>query len=179
MSNFLTAGQADALFDQLQTRNWQQYQIQMFGRWVQEPRLIDWAGGLPYVYSARTLEPRPLSSELQALMERVSRAAGVEFNHVLLNFYRDGQDSMGWHRDNEPELGASPTVGSLSLGCSRDFQLRRPGGALHTLHLAHGELLIMDPPCQSQWQHQLPKRALSRVSEPRINLTFRRILSTF
>lgn len=174
--SFLTPDQADALFTALQSRPWRRYQIQMFGRWVDEPRLIDWCGELPYTYSRRVLEPRPFSPELADLTQQVSELAGEQFNHCLMNYYRDGQDSMGWHRDNEPELGPDPTVASLSLGCPRDFQLR--SSETHTLHLGHGELLIMDPPCQREYRHQLPKRSPSKVRDPRINLTFRRIHST-
>lgn len=176
--DFLSQAQADQWFDHLSQRDWRQYQIQMFGRWVNEPRLIDWAGPVAYVYSGRTLEPRPMSQALMDLTDQVSACAVIEFNHLLMNYYRNGQDSMGWHRDDEPELGPDPTIASLSLGCARDFQLRRPGDPTTTLTLGHGELLLMDPPCQSQWQHQLPKRALSRVATPRINLTFRRVIST-
>ena len=157
----------------LSVRDWRQYSIQMFGRSVLEPRLIDWVGDLSYCYSGRVLEPRAADSSLLGLIQRVSEWAGVDFNHCLMNYYRNGQDSMGWHRDDEPELGVNPTVASLSLGCERDFQFRRPGEPTQTIRLGQGELLIMDPPCQRDWQHQLPKRALSKCAVPRINLTFR------
>lgn len=173
---FLSPDQADHWFDALQSRDWRRYQIQMFGRLIDEPRLIDWCGDLPYVYSRRTLEPRPFSPDLLDLMQQVSDVAGETFNHCLMNYYRDGQDSMGWHRDDEPELGRTPTIASLSLGCVREFQLR--GAQTHRLMLGHGELLIMDPPCQRDYRHQLPKRSANTVRDARINLTFRRIHST-
>ena len=172
---FLTPVQQAFWWQHLSVRDWRQYSIQMFGRRVLEPRLIDWAGDLSYCYSGRVLEPRPIDSALFRLMQQISQLSGVEFNHCLMNYYRNGQDSMGWHRDDEPELGANPTIASLSLGCERDFQFRRPGHSTQSIRLGQGELLIMDPPCQREWQHQLPKRALSKCAEPRINLTFRRI----
>jgi len=173
--DFLPAPLADAWFERLQNRDWRQYSIQMFGRKVQEPRLIDWCGDRPYIYSRRILEPRPVDADVLGLMKQVSHQAGVEFNHCLMNLYRDGADSMGWHRDDEPELGPNPTIASLSLGAARDFQMRGPDESRANLTLQHGELLIMDPPCQRDWRHQLPKRARANM---RINLTFRRIIST-
>ncbi|MNT49849.1 hypothetical protein D3C72_1867260 [compost metagenome] len=98
---------------------------------------------------------------------------GQPLNGVLLNYYRDGQDSMGWHSDDEPELGRNPTVASLNLGGSRRFDLRRKGGSRieHSLELGHGALLVMSGPTQHHWQHQVAKTRTPCA--PRLNLTFR------
>ena len=103
-------------------------------------------------------------------------SSDLRFNSLLLNLYRDGCDRMGWHADDEPELDPRAPIASLSLGAARSFQLRprRPiGGELQTIHLelADGDLLLMDPPTQEHWLHQLPARR--RLREPRVNLTFR------
>ena len=103
--NFLCPQQHADWWRALSVRDWRQYSIQMFGRSVIEPRLIDWVGDLSYCYSGRVLEPRAADSSLLDLIQRVSERAGVDFNHCLMNYYRNGQDSMGWHRDDEPELG--------------------------------------------------------------------------
>ena len=99
------------------------------------------------------------------------------FNCVLLNLYRDGQDSMGWHSDDEPELGPDPSVASLSLGATRRFQLRRRRDRRTRvdLDLRHGSLLVMGPPTQAHWQHAVPKRPKASGAGPRVNLTFRYI----
>jgi alkylated DNA repair dioxygenase AlkB len=110
------------------------------------------------------------------LKARLEEQAGWRFNSLLLNLYRDGRDRMGWHADDEPELDPQAPIASLSLGAARDFQLRprRPVDeerATLTLALGDGDLLLMEAPTQQHWQHQLPARR--RVSEPRLNLTFR------
>src|SRR5262245_47781345 len=103
---------------------WEQRAIVLFGRRVLQPRLIAWAGELGYRYSGQTLEPRPFTPAAQALLERVCAVARLEFNHVLINRYRDGDDSMGLHADAEPELGQDPVVATVSLGATRRFMLR-------------------------------------------------------
>jgi alkylated DNA repair dioxygenase AlkB len=114
---------------------------------------------------------------LQELKERVERHVGCQFNHVLLNRYRSGQDSMGWHSDDERALGADPVLASLSLGCSRRFLLR-PRAALSQspsleILLEHGDLLLMGGTLQQRYQHSVPKQGAVRAE--RINLTFRRV----
>src|SRR6185369_2643492 len=103
---------------------WTEREIVLFGRRVLQPRLIAWAGELPYRYSGQTLEPRAATPTVAALMARVSAAVGVAFDHLLANRYRDGRDSMGLHADDEPELGLDPTVATLSLGATRRFVLK-------------------------------------------------------
>jgi alkylated DNA repair dioxygenase AlkB len=161
---------------------WEQRDVVLFGRRIPQPRLIAWAGELPYRYSGQTLEPRPLGAlgaDGRDLLDRVSRAAAAPFNHVLVNRYRSGQDSMGLHADDEPELGADPVVATLSLGVSRLFVVaprrsRTPGPAKLRLSLEAGSLLVMGGTCQRHYRHGVP-RAPGAAGE-RISLTFRQIL---
>jgi len=154
---------------------WEVHRIRMFGRWVDSPRLSCWIGdaGTGYVYSGARFEPRDWPDALAALRPRIDEAAGVAMNSVLANLYRDGRDAMGWHSDDEPELGARPVIASLSLGGTRRFVFRhrRDPALKHELALAHGSLLLMAGPTQRHWQHAVPKE--SRPTGERLNLTFR------
>jgi alkylated DNA repair dioxygenase AlkB len=137
--------------------------------------------GCRYRYSGLLHEPDPWLPALDALRSRLTDLLGCRFNSLLLNRYRSGDDRMGWHADDEPELERDHPIASLSLGAGRDLRFRpRPGGtaaaesaAAFTLALADGDLLVMDAPTQRHWQHALPSRR--RVTDERINLTFRRI----
>jgi len=163
-----------ALRDELR---WEHREIVMFGRRVLQPRLIAWAGALGYRYSGQTLEPREATPTTAGLLTRVGEAAAVPFNHVLLNRYRDGADSIGLHADDEPELGRDPIVATLSLGATRTFVLkpRRAGlGASRTLEVEHGSLLVMGGTCQRHYVHGVPRHA--GATGERISLTFRRLL---
>ncbi|MDG1463450.1 MAG: alpha-ketoglutarate-dependent dioxygenase AlkB [Gammaproteobacteria bacterium] len=178
--DFLTAAEATLLYEQLVTRvSWRQDEIVVFGRHHLIPRMHQWYAdaGLTYRWSGITMRPKPWVAELESLRRRVSNAAGVRFNSVLANLYRDGDDSMGWHSDDEAELGEQPVIASLSLGAERDFKLRPRHSEIaeqHTVQLTHGSLLVMSGWSQRDWQHSLPKRL--RVSDSRVNLTFRRIV---
>jgi len=156
--------------------HWEQRSIIMFGRKVMQPRLIAWAGERAYRYSGQTLEPRPLSPTLAAIRDRVAAAVDGPFNHVLVNRYRDGVDSMGFHADDEPELGRDPVLASLSLGVTRRFVLATKAGPKRrwTIDLEHGSLLIMGGALQHHYRHAVPKQR--RVTGERLNLTFRRLL---
>jgi len=158
---------------------WEQRHIVLFGKPVLQPRLIAWAGELPYRYSGQTLEPRPWPSAMRSVAARVAAVAGVPFNHVLVNRYRDGKDSMGYHADAEPELGPDPVVATLSLGQTRRFLLRSHGRASEEaplmLPLHDGSLLIMGGTCQRHYRHAIPREARPGFAE-RISLTFRHIL---
>jgi alkylated DNA repair dioxygenase AlkB len=152
--------------------------IRVFGREVLQPRLVAWVGepDAVYRYSGTTHVPEPFGPALRALRDRVARVAGERFNSVLCNLYRDGNDAMGMHSDREPELGPEPLIASLSLGAPRRFQLRHRKGKGHApldLVLEDGSLLIMRGPIQQHYRHGVPREPA--VSEPRINLTFRRI----
>ncbi|UPK70496.1 alpha-ketoglutarate-dependent dioxygenase AlkB family protein [Chitinophaga filiformis] len=153
---------------------WQQERMKMYGKEVLFPRLMAWYGdaGSNYAFSGNTYTPQAWTEELLQIKERIEPEAGVRFNSVLLNRYRNGKDSMGWHADDEPELGLNPVIASVNLGASRRFMLRHPqAGLKYELDLQHGSLLIMKGALQHHWQHQVPKT--TKVSGERINLTFR------
>ncbi|VXC52788.1 DNA repair protein [Pseudomonas sp. 8Z] len=156
---------------------WQQPQLFIHGRHHSVPRLTAWYGEpeARYRYSGVIHEPLPWTPLLDEIRQRVEQCVGQALNAVLLNYYRDGQDSMGWHSDAEPELGRNPLIASLNLGGSRRFDLRRVGATRieHSLTLDHASLLVMRGPTQHHWQHQVAKTR--RVCAPRLNLTFRLI----
>jgi len=170
------------LFKQLDAAlSWEQRDLRMPGRAapIPLPRLECWIGPVPYTYSGVRYEPRsrPSVPGLDALWRRVSERAGVAFNAVFVNKYRHGTDSIGWHADDEPVLGPADqvTIASLSLGATRKFALKnRFDGTRLEIDLEPGSLLIMDAPIQARWLHSVPKTA--RPINPRINLTFRRVL---
>ncbi len=175
---FLNPDEADrflaALWNEL---NWMQAEITMFGRKVMQPRLIAWYGepGANYAYSCLSLTPRPWHPVLLELKTRIEDLTASRFNSVLANAYRNGRDSMGWHRDDEKELGSRPTIASLSLGAERRFLVREQGCKSSGLVLEHGSLLLMQGNCQKRFQHSLPKTR--RETGLRINLTYREIRS--
>lgn len=162
---------------------WQQREIKLFGRAVLEPRETAWIGDpdAVYTYSGRVNEPAPWPPVLAALRERVSERVGAPLNCVLCNRYRNGSDSMGFHADAEPELGRNPVIASLSLGAARRFQLRhrKPSDsalAKLDIDLPSGSLLVMRGTTQHHYRHGVPKQP--SIVEPRINLTFRRIITS-
>lgn len=154
---------------------WEQPQVHLHGRDYPVPRLVNWYGDPEafYTYSGLTHAPLPWTPLLAEIRSAVEQAAGQRFNGVLLNYYRDGQDSMGWHSDDEPELGRNPLVASLNLGGTRRFDLRRKGRNTieHSIDLSGGSLLVMSGATQHYWQHQVAKTR--RPVAPRLNLTFR------
>ena len=173
---------------------WLQHTVNLFGKKLPCPRLSAWHGDAEaaYSYSGIELAPEPWTPELVVLRRHVEQLTEAKFNSVLLNLYRSGADSMGWHSDDEPELGEKPVIVSVSLGGVRRFRLKRrrmpaapgrgrvpgesgesPGSV--TVDLGHGSLLVMRGDCQREWKHALPKT--KRVVKPRLNLTFRRILA--
>ena len=150
----------------------------MFGRVVPAPRLEAWYGdeGASYTYSGLAHEPLPWTHELHELRSRVESETGASFNSVLANLYRDGNDSNGWHADDEDELGAEPIIASLSFGTPRRFLLRhRASRETVELALNPGSLLVMRGLTQQCWQHSIPKQRA--VHQARINLTFRRVVT--
>jgi alkylated DNA repair dioxygenase AlkB len=155
---------------------WVAREIVIYGKRIMQPRLVGWAGEVPYRYSGQTLEPRPFTATIRALTERVNAFAGTRFNHVLCNRYRDGRDNMGLHADDEPELGPDPVVATLSLGATRRMTLvpRRPrDGERRALELPSGSLLVMRGACQRRFRHGIPREP--RVTDERISVTFRAI----
>jgi alkylated DNA repair dioxygenase AlkB len=176
--HWLAAADADALQRTLREDvPWEVHRIRMFGRQVDSPRLSCWMGepGARYRYSGTDFVPVPWHPALSALRNRLAAACGTSFNSVLLNRYRDGDDGMGWHSDDEPELGSAPLIASLSLGAERRFLLRQRQDHARKAEvlLGHGDLLLMSGSTQAHYQHALPKSA--RVQAERINLTFRLI----
>ena len=174
---FLPPEQADGLLRALIADvPWQQAEITLFGRKVLTPRLSCWMGDVDavYRYSNTTFVPEPWLDCILAYKRQVEAAAGTPFNSVLLNYYRNGQDAMGWHSDDEPELGPQPVIASSSLGGARPCLLRRQsGGTSSAIELAHGSLLLMQGDTQKNYQHSLPRSA--KAVAARINLTFRKI----
>ncbi len=159
---------------------WQQDKIKMYGKLIPLPRLSSWHGDSdhPYTYSGITLQSLPWNAALDYLRDQLQQLTQRRFNSVLLNLYRDGQDHISWHTDDEPELGKNPVIASVNFGESRRFLLRRhekerqANEKLEVL-LSHGSVLIMQGETQHYWQHSVPKQA--KVLKPRINLTFRQI----
>lgn len=175
----LTGRLPDGLMHRLVTElAWEQPEIRLFGRWHRIPRLQHWCAdeGVSYRYSGRTLPAAPWSGELHRLRQTTEQLTGLAFNSVLVNLYRDGNDAMGWHADDEAELGPTPWIASWSFGASRDFCLRRKGESRtgHRIALEDSTLLLMSPAIQQRWQHALPRR--QRVTQARLNLTFRQVL---
>ena len=158
-----------------ETISWQQDDIKVFGKVYAQPRLTAFYGTADksYSYSNITMQPRPFTKELLEIKQKIEAIDCVTFNSCLLNLYRNGRDSNGWHADDEKELGQDPIIASISLGEERPFHLRykRNAKIKHKIVLGHGSLLLMKGSTQHQWQHQIPKTA--KPIEERINLTFR------
>lgn len=152
--------------------NFQAISIRIFGKSYQVPRQVDYQGKYDYAYSNHTHLAKPFSPTISMLRQQVETICDFEFNSVLINYYRTGQDSMGYHRDNEAELD-STIIASLSLGGTRPFHIKhRVSKQRRTILLENNSLLIMKN-CQEDWEHAIPKS--KRYCKPRINLTFRRI----
>lgn len=167
---------ADECFRQLRREvDWQQEEIVLFGVKRLVPRLVAWYGdaGAVYRYSGVEHRPLPWIAPLAELKDLAASLSGQSFNSVLLNLYRDGRDGMGWHADDEPELGPHPVIASFSLGATRRFRMRhrRHRSQVVAIDLEHGSLLLMQGATQHHWLHALPKTA--RPAGERINLTFR------
>ena len=177
---WLDPGAASALMERLLREvPWEVHRIRMFGREVASPRLSCWIGDAEaaYRYSGSRFEPRPWLPALAALRERLALELEHPFNSVLANRYRSGADAMGWHADDEPELGPEPLIASVSLGATRRFLLRHrhdPARRL-SLDLELGSLLLMAGRTQRYWKHALPRTA--RPAGERINLTYRHVQS--
>ncbi|NVJ51677.1 MAG: alpha-ketoglutarate-dependent dioxygenase AlkB [Gammaproteobacteria bacterium] len=176
--NWLDAIAADEYFAALvQTVAWSQPELFLYGRRVKTPRLVAWYGdpNAQYRYSGQTHQPLPWLPILAKLRDQLSADFAIPLNSVLLNYYRDGHDAMGWHSDDEPELGRDPNVLSLSLGAERYFDYRTKQGdkPKQRINLQPGSLLLMRAAFQQFWQHSVPRQL--RVKTGRINLTFRYI----
>lgn len=154
---------------------WKQESMMMYGKPVLFPRLMAWHGDATssYRFSGTTYAPEAWTPALAQIRERITPVSGHAFNSVLLNLYRNGNDSMGWHADDEPELGHEPVIASVNFGATRRFQLRYKNDhqRKYELPLQHGSLLIMKGSLQTYWEHQVPKT--TKINTGRINLTFR------
>lgn len=152
-----------------------QESIFLYGRDVKMPRLTSWHGDGPYTYSGRKFDPAPWTDELRQILSRLDESEGVKFNSMLTNYYRNGEDSIGEHSDNEPELGPSRNdvrVASVSLGGARKFVLRnKRTRETRSFDLGEGSLLVMGGTTQQYFTHSLPRTA--RAVDARLNLTFR------
>lgn len=175
---FLSRGIGDELLGKLiKGVKWKQEKIHMYGKMVNIPRLTAWYGDFDkeYTYSGVKLKPIGWTDELLTIKRAVEEKAATSFSSVLLNLYRNGNDSVAWHSDDEKELGINPTIASVSLGSSRTFRLRHleDKSLIRVVELTHGSLLIMQGETQHNWEHEIPKR--KGGVRPRINLTFRAI----
>ena len=167
-----------ALFEALRDGlPWERHRITVYGRTLDAPRLSCWIGDVAYRYSGTQFDPIPWPAVLVPIRARLQRELGAlfgdaSFNSVLANLYRDGADRLGFHRDNEPELGARPLIASVSLGATRRFRFKGRAASVG-VDLTHGSLLVMAGATQQHWLHAVPPTA--RAVGPRINLTFRRV----
>jgi alkylated DNA repair dioxygenase AlkB len=177
---WMPVAESDELLNELKAAvPWEVHAIRLFGREVPAPRLSCWIGdpGTAYRYSGQRHQPRPWPACLLPVRKRLEAELGAPFNSVLANLYRDGRDAMGWHRDDERDLGPAPVIASLSLGAPRRFLVKPhgdPAAKALALELPHGSLLVMAGEFQQRYRHALPRTA--RPVGPRINLTFRNVL---
>ncbi len=176
---FFSKNESDIFFDILLSNiQWKQETIKILGKYVLTPRLSAWYGDFnkAYEYSGLKMLPLPWTKELLQIKEKIEKTFSFYFTSVLLNLYRDGKDSMGWHRDNEKELGTNPVIASVSFGATRIFKIRhihQPSNLIK-MKLTHGSLLLMQGATQHYWEHEIPKT--KKCIGQRINLTFRKIV---
>lgn len=178
--NFFSKEESDIYFESIKAEtNWQHDDITVFGKTYKQPRLTALYGETKqtYSYSNIIMHPEPFSKLLKSIKNKVETFSEEKFNTLLINLYRDGNDSNGWHADNEKELGKNPVIASVSLGEARPFHFkhRTIKEERHKLILEHGSLLIMKDEMQHQWLHQIAKT--KKKIEPRINLTFRQLIN--
>lgn len=174
--NFFSPAQADEWLAQSLALDWQRHEIKMFGKMIPVPRREYFVGDSPnyrYLYSGSVeLFAEPWPDFLLEMRSRVEEISGFEFSTAMGNLYRDGNDSNGYHADDEPELGVNPAIASVSLGQTRTFRLKPKGGGRSiSYELNHGDLVVMLPTCQENWRHTIPKT--KRLCNARVNWTFR------
>lgn len=177
--HFFTPQESDIFFeDLLKNTQWSHDDITIFGKTMKIPRLQAWYGeaGKAYNYSGMLLKPHGWTDTLLAIKQRIEDITQTTYTSALLNQYRDGKDSVGWHADDEPVQGKNPTIASVSFGATRKFRFRRTDN--HTLKtalmLTHGSLVMMQGETQHFWQHEIPKT--SQPTDIRINITFRKLI---
>lgn len=173
--DFIDTASADGFMSELMDQTaWEQAELIVFGRKVTEPRMSVWyaEADMDYVYSGTARTAHRFTPVLTVLRDLVQLRTGASFNSALVNLYRNGDDRLGWHADNEECNGPEPTIASLSFGAERRFDLRHRGtGETRRVVLPHGSLLVMSGLLQQCWVHQVP--VMRRVSSARINVTFR------
>lgn len=177
--NFFTPHQSDAYFRAIKDQtNWRHDDITVFGKTYKQPRLTALFGdnNQSYSYSNIVMHPDAFTEDLQSIKTKVEEFSEETFNTLLINLYRDGNDSNGWHADNEKELGENPVIASVSFGEARPFHFkhRKLKDQRHKLVLNHGSLLVMKGEMQQHWLHQIAKT--KKNIAPRINLTFRKLI---
>jgi len=177
--NFFSKQEADSYFKTIETKtDWQHDDITIFGKTHKQPRLTALFGesNRPYGYSNIIMYAKPFTPTLKTIKQQIEDIAQYQFNTALANLYRDGNDSNGWHADNEKELGKNPVIASLSLGEARPFHFKHRAlkDQRYKLNLEHGSLLIMKGEMQQHWLHQIAKT--KKQINPRINLTFRKLI---
>jgi alkylated DNA repair dioxygenase AlkB len=177
--NLFSHAECNRLFNSLlDSVKWKQEPIKLFGKWKMQPRLTSWYGDpkKKYTYSGITMDARYWIEPLLEIKNKIQELIHIEFNSALLNLYRNGQDSMGWHRDNEKALGNQPVIGSVSFGAPRKFQLQHISNknSKITMTLSSGSFLFMQGETQHYWQHCVPKQR--DCKDARINITFRNII---
>jgi alkylated DNA repair dioxygenase AlkB len=178
-NDFLNSEESAKLFQNLRSSiSWRQDEIRIFGKWIKQPRETAVFGdsGLSYTYSGLKQSCSLWTPELLKIKSKIESVCNHDFNFVLINHYRDGADSMGWHSDDEKELGKNPVIASISLGAERKLKFR-PKNFLNEspfeIEMKNGSLLLMEGSTQHHWQHSIAKS--KKVLKPRINLTFRKI----
>jgi alkylated DNA repair dioxygenase AlkB len=173
---FDPAASASYLAALLSDLDWEEQRFTIYGRVMPMPRLIAMYGPVGYRYSGVVHPPRSLPRVLEAIRGRVEGVTGLAFNSVLANLYRDGRDSVGWHRDSDYAHGGQPDIASVSFGAARRFEVRdRAGGARAAVDLESGCLLLVTGDAVARWWHRVPKTALA--VGPRVNLTFRHMVA--
>ena len=175
IENFIDHTEADKSFQYLVDYiPWEQREITIMGKKMMQPRLICWYGEVAYTYSRSTLLPKAFPKKLLSIKQQIEELSKYKFNSCLLNYYRDGQDSMGYHADDEKQLGVDPVIASVSFGGVRRFVLKHKLDKTIDkleIQLSHGSLLLMKGKTQHFWVHGIPKT--KKLVAPRINLTFR------
>ena len=177
IEQFYDVFESRQILNTLKVGPWSDHKILMFGKWITEPRKTAFYADkdVSYSYSGYQYDCLPWTNTLLRIKEKINADFNYYFNSALINYYRDGDDYMGWHRDNEIELGINPHIASLSFGESRDFLFRLKSNPSNKIKvtLQSGDLLLMEDKIQSLWEHSLPKR--KRQNNERVNITFRRI----
>ncbi len=163
-------------FVELESFYLKQESIKLFGKTIKQPRLSSLFGdpGISYTYSQQRFNALPWNPFLLDLRNRMNDLTGIRYNSALVNLYRNGQDSMGLHSDDERELGSNPVITSISYGAKRKIIFRRKSdGQKEVIELEQGDVLIMKGTLQHEWKHEVPKE--KNVTSPRLNVTFRLI----